>query len=170
MSMKRTIPHIFIITLIFLSGCSALRQPLDTMEAIKKCQFTIEKVEPAVSITKPKITLSGIEEPRITISFNTTLAIKNPTRKSVNVNRFALNLWVDEEKFAEIETQSAFQVDPGKTERINVEFKADAKTVTDQIVKKIEGKRMKYRIEGTFYFNVNGVELPMKAQLTEGEG
>lgn len=155
---------------LLLAACSILKQPIETLEALRKCKFTIEKTEPKINITKPELTLSGFKQPKITIELDTKIRAENPTDKEFEINRMKLELYIDNKYFATLDTSGKIQIKPGSDNLFDAIFIVDAKNASEQIAKKIEGKKVSYFIKGTFFFNINNIEFPLETEIAKGEG
>ncbi len=168
--MRNTYLILAIVALFSIGGCSVLMQPVDTIEAIKKCEYDIVNTRPEIKLQGPKLTLKGLQPPTVNIVVNVDISMKNTTNKELRLSRMALNLYVDDKEMAKLDTSAKVTVKPGTTETIPAKFVIDAIYASEKIAKKMEKKDVTYQVMATFYFDIGGIDLGVGVATPKRKG
>ena len=158
------------ILFVFFMGCSAMQQPMDTINAIQSCKFVVKDIKPDIKISQPKITLSGIKPPTVSIVLKTKIGITNTTKSKLKLNRMEFTLYVDKKKLTSLDTQKAITIPPKKEIVIPAEFIIDAKNANETLAKKMNNEKVSYLVKGVFYFKINDMKWPIRMDMAAGRG
>ncbi len=154
--------------LFCMNGCAALKQIDETTKTIKTCKFTLQSIKPSIDIKKPKISLKGIKGSSVKIVFNLDIDVKNTTDMDLSMNKFDLKVFVDNKLIATGTTSKNISILVGETASLPAKIAVDPEKATKKLAKKLDGKDVAYRVDGTFYFKIKNWDVPITVTLKEG--
>ena len=167
--MKRSITIIEFIFIIFvISGCAAFKQINETRKVIETCEFKLRSIKPSIAIKGPKISLSGIKGASVKIVFNQDIDVANTTDMGLSMNKFDLKLFVDNKLVVTGTTSKNISIPVGETASLTAIVSVDPEKATKKLAKKLKGKNVAYRVDGTFYFKIKNWNVPIQVTLKEG--
>ena len=154
--------------LFSVNGCAAFKQINETRKVIETCEFKLRSIKPSIDIKGPKISLSGIKGASVKIVFKLKIDIKNTTDMDLSMNKFDLNVFVDNELVATGTTSKNISIPVGETANLPAKVSVDPEKATKKLAKKLKGKNVAYRVDGTFYFKIKNWNVPIQVTLKEG--
>lgn len=154
--------------LFSMNGCAALKQIEETKKTIMTCKFTLQSIKPSIDITKPKLSLKGIKGASVKIVFDLVIDITNTTDMDLSMNKFDLNVYVDNKRVATGTTSQYVLIPVGETASLPAKVSVDPQSATNKLVKKLKGKDVDYRVVGVFYFKIKNWDIPIPITLKEG--
>jgi LEA14-like dessication related protein len=149
------------------TGCAAIQQIDETRKVIETCEFKLRSIKPSIDIEGPKVSLSGIEGGAINIVFELDIAVKNTTDMDLSFNRVDLRVYVKDQLVATGTTSKAVSLPAGQTGRLPATVDVDPEQATKQLRKTLKGKKVDYRVDGTFYFRTRFLDVPITVTLKE---
>ncbi len=167
--MKYIITPILLMMLLFsMNGCATLKQIDETRKIIETCTFTLRSIQPSIEIKGPSVSLSGIKGGSIKIVFDLEIDVTNTTEMDLSMNRFDLNVFVDNIPVATGTTSQKNSIAAGETKTVSARVYVDAEKATKKLAKKLKGKNVAYRVDGAFYFKIKNFDVPISVTLKEG--
>ena len=154
--------------LIGVNGCAALKQIEETRLAIETCTFTLKSIKPSIKIKGPKITLSGVKGASAKIVFDVDVDIENTTDMDLSMNRFDLNVSVDNNLIATGTTSKKIMIAAGEIETLPAKISVPSERATKKLAKKLQGNDVDYRVDGSFYFKIKNFDVPVSVTLKKG--
>lgn len=151
--------------LILIAGCATLDQLEQTRRAIETSKFELYSVEPRIKIESPRLASTGIVPGKIDIGFTLGIQVENRFGRDLPMNRMDLTLFVDDERVAAGTTRKAHVLSHRRPTKLSAFVNVEAEAATRNLVKRLQAKRMHYRVEGTFYFNIDQFEIPITVVL-----
>ena len=76
-----------------------------------------------------------------------------------------LTLFVDGERVAAGTTRKPYVLSYQRPTAMTAFVEVEAAAATHNLVKRLQGRKMHYRVEGTFYFHVDRLEIPVRLVL-----
>lgn len=159
---------ILISFLFNMNGCAALKQIDETTKTIKTCKFILQSIKPSIDVTKPKLSLKGIKGASVKIVFDLVIDITNTTDMDLSMNKFDLNVYVDNKQVATGTTSQYILIPVGETASLPAKVSVDPQIATTKLVKKLKGKDVNYRVVGIFYFKIKNWDIGIPITLEEG--
>jgi len=151
--------------LALTASCATLDQLGQTRQAIEQSKFELYSVQPKIRIVNPSLASTGIVPGKIDIGFTLGIRVENRFGRDLPMNRMDLTLFVDDERVAAGTTREAQVLSHRKPTNLSAFVEVEAEAATRNLVKRLQAKKMHYRVEGTFYFNVDRFEIPITVVL-----
>jgi hypothetical protein len=151
--------------LVSITGCATLDQLEQTRRAIETSKFELTTVEPRIKIESPRLASTGIVPGKIDIGFALGIQVENRFGRDLPMNRMDLTLFVDDERVAAGTTRKAYVLSHRRATRLSAFVNVEAEAATRNLVKRLQARKMRYRVEGTFYFNIDQFEIPVTVVL-----
>jgi LEA14-like dessication related protein len=161
--MSRSIKVFLTISLLlFLNGCSTLSQVSKTKQALENCQFSLQSIEPNVDVQ-----LNGFSTPTIKVKFNVVLGVKNTTDYNLAINKLDLKLYLDDLELAGATTNKFVKIPKGQSSTMALTMAIDPDVVSKKMVDRLQKGQVKYKAVAIFYFNVLGLDIPVRKTLSK---
>jgi LEA14-like dessication related protein len=153
--------------ILVITGCAAIQQIDETRRVIETCEFELRSIKPSIEVEGPKISLTGIEGGAINIVFALDIAVRNTTDRDLSFNRVDLRVYVKDQLVAQGTTSRAVSLPAGQTGTLPASVGVDPEQATKQLRKTLQGKKVDYRVDGTFYFRTRFLDVPITVTLKE---
>jgi len=150
---------------VYLSACATFDQVEQTRRAIEQSKFELTRVDPRVHIEAPRFGPQGVIPGRIDIGFNLKIVAENRFGRDLPLNRMDIKLFGDNELIATATTKKHLVLYHQRPTSINAFVGVDPQAATANLVKRLQGKKLSYHIDGTFYFQVDQFEIPISLTL-----
>ncbi len=151
-----------------INGCAAFKQIEETRKTIETCKFTLQSIKPSIEIKGPNISLSGIKSASVKIVFDVEIDVTNTTDMDLSMNKFDLNVFVDNNLVATGTTSKNIIIVAGETENLPARISVDSEKATKKLAKKLKGNDVAYRVDGSFFFKIKNFDIPVSVTLKEG--
>jgi hypothetical protein len=150
---------------LLLSACASLDQLQQTRSAIETSKFELYSVQPKINMISPRLTSTGIVPGKIDVGFTLGIQVDNRFGRDLPMNRMDLTLFVDGEQVAAGTTRKSYVLSHRRPTKLSAFVEVQAEAATRNLVKRLQAKKMHYRVEGTFYFNIDQFEIPITVVL-----
>jgi len=150
---------------VFLSACATFDQVEQTRRAIEQSKFELTRVDPQVHIEAPRLGPQGVIPGKIDIGFNLRIVAENRFGRDLPLNRIDIKLFGDDELIATATTKKHLVLYHRHPTAITAFVGVDPQAATANLVKRLQGKKLSYHIDGTFYFQVDQFEIPLSLTL-----
>jgi len=143
---------------------------------LDKCEFTLQEIKPEIKIDAPKVSLKGVGKPTVNILFHLKIDVLNNSDVNLIANKLDLILYADDKPIpVDVKEPTAtgtitetISIPIGKTTTLPAKMKVPPDKATKELATKLKGDETYYRVDGTFYFQYKGLEIPITATMTEG--
>ncbi len=152
-----------LLSLLVLQGCAMFKQIQDTQAVLKQCKFELQRVKPVLDGGDALRYLQG---KKLRIAFDLKYLVENPTKKNLSMNKVDLALYGDNKLLATGSTMDRVKLKAGSKTAMTARIYVDPQKVTRKLVKLLKGKGMSYYVDGTFYFDFNGLQVPLSVRLS----
>lgn len=160
--MLRGIKILLTISLVFSLNACTLSQITKTQKALENCKFTLQSIEPDISMS-----MNGFSTPIIKVKFNVVMGIENTTDYNLAINRLDLKLFLDDFELAGATTNKFIRIPKGKSSSMALTMEIDPEVVSKKLVQRLQGNQIKYRAVATFYFKVLNMDIPVHKTLSK---
>jgi hypothetical protein len=144
-------------------------------QVLESCEFKVKSVTPNVDISKPKLSLKGVEKPEIKIVFKVEIEVTNKGDLEFIANRIDLILFADNKPIPPDVTEPTatgsipdkVKFEAKKTFSMPADMKVPPEKATMDMANIVKSDKVEFRVDGTFYFDKMGMEIPIKATLVK---
>jgi hypothetical protein len=107
--------------------------------------------------------------PPVNVVLCVAFDIRNPTKQDFSINKFDLYVVADNEPLATGTTAEGVLFPKGQTRNLQTKINVDPAKVTKNLLRKMKGGGIDYRVDGTFYFLLNKKTYPFQTVLKRGQ-
>jgi LEA14-like dessication related protein len=154
--------------ILTLYACNAVKQIQDTATTIKSCKFSLVEVKPKVTLRSRRLSIRSFRRSNVNIGFYLTIEVKNPTQQDLSMNRMALDLYLDDLLVARGDIHKIVHLPAGQATIASAYLAVNPDVVSSKLVRRIRSRSASYRVDGTFYSKLLGLEIPVRVTLREG--
>ncbi|MDP8238293.1 MAG: LEA type 2 family protein [Candidatus Hatepunaea meridiana] len=173
-----TLIAILLSIIVILSGCAGkltLLSEQDLRKVLEKCEFELKSIDAEIEFKEPKVTFKGIQKPELNVLFHVKISAKNNSLIPIAVSKLDLMVFADSEPIPDDASDPTatgsvsrrIRLPIGRTVTIPMDVRVPALKGTKEFVKIIKEKKVHYRVDGTFYFQCIGYEIPVTIKMTE---
>lgn len=156
--------------LFTLSGCATFDQLAKTRRAIEQSKFELRSVDARVKVDLPRLQDNKLVPGKVDIGFKLGFRIENRFGQDLPMNRIDVKLYADDELIATGTTKKRIVLSHAHPTRLATFVDVDPAAATSNLVKRLQGKRLHYRVDAVFYFNVDQFEIPIRMTLAKKTG
>ena len=153
-----------------LSGCTTINQIDQTRRAIEQSKFELVSVDARVHVDMPRLQNNKLVPGKVDVGFNLGFRIENRFGQDLPMNRIDVKLYADDDLVATGTTKKRIVLSHARPTRLTTFVDVDPGAATTNLVKRLKGKRLHYRVDAVFYFNVNQFEIPVRMTLAQKTG
>ena len=151
--------------LLLTSGCATLDQLEQTRRAIKTSKFELRSVDARIKIEAPRLNSNGIVPAKIDIGFSLGIRVDNQFGRDLPLNRMDIKLYADDELIATGTTDKYIVLSHSRPTAMTAFVGVEPAAATYSLVKRLKGSKIRYRLDGVFYFKVDQFEIPVSMTL-----
>lgn len=141
--------------LLSAAGCSYLQR----VEAVKVCQFKLEKITlRSYNPLRPRYFYLDVE-----------LSIKNPHKEEALLERFLWKLYLDDRNVAHGELKKALSLPPKTTKTLVLKIRGDTSALVRSALAILSSGSSKYRMEATVFLDAFLFDYEYDVKITEGD-
>lgn len=159
-----------LVLLSTLSGCATFDQLAQTRRAIEQSKFELTSVDARVRVDMPRLQNNKLLPGRVDIGFRLGFRIENRFGQDLPLNRIDVKLYADDELIATGTTKKRMVLSHAHPNKLTTFVDVDPAAATSNLVKRLKGKRLHYRVDAVFHFNVNQFDIPIRMTLVRKTG
>jgi len=152
---------------LLLSGCATLDQLGQTRRAIEQSKFELTSVDARVKVDMPRLQNNRLIPGKIDVGFRLGFRVENRFGQDLPLNRIDVKLYADDELIATGTTKKRIILSHARPTRLTTFVDVEPAAATSNLVKRLKGKRLHYRVDAVFYFDVNQFEIPIQMTLVK---
>jgi len=156
-----------LILLSGLSGCATFDQVNQTRRAIEQSKFELTSVDARVKVDLPHMQNNVLVPGNIDIGFRLGFRVENKFGQDLPLNRIDVKLYADDDLVATGTTKKRIVLSHSRPTRLSTFVNVEPAAATSNLVKRLKGKQLHYRVDAVFYFNVNQFEIPIRMTLVK---
>lgn len=162
----RYVRYTFIlISLLSLVSCNNVRPPEQSNASIRQSKFTLKSLEPVIQLNRKRLTLRNLRRGTISAGLDLWINVYNPTNKDLSINRTDIRVIVNKRLIATAILNERVALPARKLIETRAYLQFHGKYLTPKFVRQLKRRRIRFRIEATFYSVVNNVEIPVTVVL-----
>jgi hypothetical protein len=154
-------------SLLILSGCATIDQLGQTRRAIEQSKFDLTSVDARVQVDLPRLENSRLIPGKIDIGFRLGFRVENRFGQDLPLNRIDVKLYADDDLVATGTTKKRIILSHAHPTSLTTFVDVEPGAATGNLVKRLKGKRLHYRVDAVFYFDVNQFEIPVRMTLVK---
>jgi len=158
---------VVLFNLLLLSGCATIDQFSQTRRAIEQSKFDLTRVDARVKVDLPRLENSRLIPGKIDIGFRLGFRVENRFGQDLPLNRIDVKLYADDELVATGTTKKRIVLSHAHPTSLTTFVDVEPATATSNLVKRLKGKQLHYRVDAVFYFDVNQFEIPVRMTLVK---
>ncbi|MGW8246520.1 MAG: LEA type 2 family protein [Acidiferrobacterales bacterium] len=155
------------ILLFALSGCATFDQVSQTRRAIEQSKFELTAVDARVKVDLPRLQNNILVPGRVDIGFRLGFRVDNRFGQDLPLNRIDIKLYADNDLVATGTTRKRIVLSHVRPTRLSAFVNVEPAAATNNLVKRLKGKHIRYQVDAVFYFNVNQFEIPISMTLAK---
>ena len=152
---------------LLLSGCATIDQLGQTRRAIEQSKFDLTRVDARVQVDLPRLDNNRLIPGKIDIGFRLGFRVENRFGQDLPLNRIDVKLYADDELVATGTTKKRIVLSHARPTNLTTFVDVEPGTATSNLVKRLKGKQLHYRVDAVFYFDVNQFEIPVRMTLVK---
>lgn len=149
---------LFLFLIPTVNSCQVLKNTANKAKAITQCKFELIDVHKKISFTEKTNNLWNYV---ITLD----IAGTNPTVENITLGEYRLDLYANDKWIANIATKTPIALKPNSKTQIEAKTIISPNGALSIFLKKLFDKPIEYKVQGTFYLNLNGFVFPLELQL-----
>jgi len=158
MFQRRYILFCLVCITLLLSSCTFFKNLSSRALAVTQCSIELENVTHKISFKEKTSNIFNY-----VISVN--LIGKNPTDVDVSLGRYKLDLYANDKYITSFTTDTPIKLSANSNTRIPVKLIVAPGTTAGLIFKKLIGKPIEYKVNGTFYLSLGAYTISIERQL-----
>lgn len=158
---------VVLLLLSALSGCATFDQVSQTRRAIEQSKFELTSVDARVKVDLPRLQNNILIPGRVDIGFRLGFRVDNRFGQDLPLNRIDVKLYADNDLVATGTTRKRIVLSHIRPTHLNTFVNVEPAAATNNLVKRLKGKHIRYRVDAVFYFNVNQFEIPISMTLVK---
>jgi len=158
---------VVLLNLLLLSGCATLDQLGQTRRAIEQSKFDLTSVDARVRVDLPRLENNRVLPGKIDIGFKLGFRVENRFGQDLPLNRIDVKLYADDELVATGTTKKRIVLSHIHPTSLSTFVDVEPGAATSNLVKRLKGKQLHYRVDAVFYFDVNQFEIPVRVTLAK---
>lgn len=158
---------LFLVSVLFLHGCATMDQVEQTRRAIEQSKFELTSVDARIHVDVPHMKSGDFVPGKVDIGFNLKFRVDNRFGQDLPLNRIDIKLYADDELLATGTTRKRVVLTHMHPTTLTAFVGVEPAAATRNLVRRLQGKNLHYRVDGVFYFKLDQLEIPIRMVLAK---
>jgi len=157
---------LFLAALFALSGCATFDQLSQTRAGIEKSRFELTSVNARVNLVMPRLENARLIPGKVDIGFRLGFRVENRFGQDLPLNQIDVKLYADDQLIATGTTRKRMTLSHMRPTNLSTFVDVKPEAATTNLVKRLKGKHVNYRVDAVFHFYVEQFDIPISVTLT----